>query len=252
VKRELIVPFITSNLLETWKSCGGYYECPKKPSGGRLGPLVAYAGKYKAPDGNMQHYVGDVYYNYAFVEEHPRVNDHFASLLAQEIRAKVSVDVVLGAPLGGMLLAAAVARSYDCRVIFAEKKVISAGTPEKKEESELVLDRHRVRPGDQVVVAEDVCNNFSTTDKLAALIGKAGGIFAGVVCALNRSGKSVYNLVPGPDAHSAVPVLTTLFIPTKQYQQDDPAVAYDVAAGNVCWAPKQSWDWLLGIMAEHS
>jgi orotate phosphoribosyltransferase len=236
---------LSENLLETWERCRGYYDCPKRQSGERTGPLVAYAGTYVAADGSKQHYVGDKYYNFAFVEEHPDALNLFGENLAAEI---ATVDLmptyVLGAFMGGVLLGEVTAFHLGCRYGFPEKKVLVAGTEERKEESDQILGRHRPVKGDRVLIAEDVCNNLSTTEKLDRLVESVGAEVVGIACALNRSGRLVWVRTDGKE----VPISTTLFIPTEQYKQDDPFVAKDVEARNICWDPKKHWDWLLGQM----
>ena len=167
-----------------WVRCGGYYECPKDPQGNRLGPLVSYAGTYDGA--GEKHYVGDDYYNFALVEEHPNVLDHFAGNLGAQLAA-YKVTAVVGAPLGGIGLAQALSRVLRCRFLYAEKEILELGRWDQKEKSKLVWGRHTVGAGDLVVIVEDVCNNFSTTKKLWNLIASCSASTMAVVCALNRS-----------------------------------------------------------------
>ncbi|OGY89420.1 MAG: hypothetical protein A3B30_01650 [Candidatus Komeilibacteria bacterium RIFCSPLOWO2_01_FULL_52_15] len=218
--------------LDTLRLCGGYYRCPKNVKGKRFGPLVGYAGTYEAPDGSRQHYVGDVFYNFARVEQYPHVRDLYAHALAEQIEDRAP-DVFLGAPMGGILLAEALARIFDRRVIFAEKKTKKAATEGLREESALVLDRHGLLPDDSVMIVEDVCNNFTTTRQLYDLVQGHRGIGTGVVCAINRSAEILY---------LGLGVWGVVHLPTQQYRQDDPEVAADIAAGNVVWKPKDEWE----------
>lgn len=231
-----IVDIHPTDHVETLKNCSGYYKCPRDEQGRRIGPLVAYAGKYDAPDGTEKQFVGDIYFNFAKAEERPPVLDYMAKCLADLIQTKIGIpDVILGAPMGGLWLAADVARHLGCRRIFAEKKVIKPADPEHglKEQSELVITRHDLRPGDTVVLVEDVMNNFSTTDKMVALVGKKGGKVIALSCGLNRSGKTEWNNLP---------VIALEYRPTEQYKQEDPEVADDIAKGNIVWEAKKQWD----------
>ncbi len=54
--------------------CGGYYKCPKDPSGKRLGPLVGYAGR----DAQGRQFVGDEYFNFAKAERHSPILGYLA------------------------------------------------------------------------------------------------------------------------------------------------------------------------------
>ncbi len=229
---------VSGVLIEDLRRYGGYYICPKNSQGERLGPLVGYAGKYEAPDGSKKAFVGDVYYNFAKMEVYPDIYGYYASNLANKVSdfPERKCDIVLGAPMGGIILASDMARFLNCRRIFAEKKVISAATNDKREESILVIDRHDINFGDRVILAEDICNNFSTTEKLIELVEKNAGQITAIACLLNRSGKRDY-LHRG----ITVPVISSLYLPTLQYKQEDPKVVYDMEAGNVVWKPKNEW-----------
>jgi len=234
---------ISKDPVETLKRCGGFYQCPKNAAGERFGPLVAYAGTYDN-NGKKEHFVGDVYYNFVKAERYPHILSYYAQLMVQSIAAYINldnIDVVLGAPMGGILLAADLARELGCHRAYAEKKVTVAGTPTNKEESVLVLDRHELAKGDKVVVVEDVCNNFSTTEKLMNLILEQKAQPLLIACALNRSGK---------DSFANFKVAEAIWAPTEQYRQDHPAVAQDVQKGNVVWKPKNEWVRLEKAMAK--
>lgn len=226
-------PVVYGDPLTTLKNCGGYYCSPKDQEGKYRGPLVAYAGTYE--DQGPKNKVGFEYFNFAKAEAKPKALAYFAKLLAEKIKeSEIQPDVLLGAPMGGIFLAGALGQSLNCSNIFAEKKVIALANPEEKvkEQSAQVIDRHEIDLGNQVVIVEDVCNNFSTTEKLKALIESKGGNLLAIVCAFNRSGKSEWN---------GIPVISALDIPTQQFRQDDPEVFDLATAGNIVWNPKDEW-----------
>lgn len=232
---------VKNDPLQTLKNCGGCYISRENHHGGFCGPLVAYAGKYQDESGS-KNYVGSQYFNFAKAEVNPEVRNYFAKLLAEQIAGiEESVDVVVGAPMGGILLSGSVGDILQCRTIFAEKKVISVAIPEKgiKEESAQIINRHEIYPGDKVVVIEDVCNNFSTTQKLKELIESRGGNLIAIACAVNRSGK---------DNWEGIPVVSALYIEAKQYKQDDPRVINLIRAGEIVWKPKVEWNRLKKAM----
>ncbi|MFA5184125.1 MAG: orotidine 5'-phosphate decarboxylase / HUMPS family protein [Patescibacteria group bacterium] len=245
---KLAISFDSSDTLESktplmvLESCHGYYKSSALEEGKRL---VAYAGTYDAYDGAaVQHvpmiknFVGFEYFNFAKAEEDPDILDYFGKMVADQIKAAgVKCDVVVGAPMGGICLATAVGRHLHCRHIFAEKKTISlANESGGKEKSKLVISRHDIRPGDNVILIEDVCNNFSTTEKLQAEIIGQNGVLNMIACAFNRSGKHEWN---------SIPVAESYFIPTEQYKQEDPLVADLIAAGKISWNPKPEWGALM-------
>jgi len=228
--------------LSVLKNFGGYYKSPVDSDGRFVGPLVAYAGTYSTESG-LKNKVGFEYFNFAQVETNSQVRRYFAELIAAKIKESgLQVDVVLGAPMGGLLLAGELGSVLSCRTIFAEKKVTALADPAKgtKEASLPIIKRHEIRPGEQVFIIEDVCNNFSTTNKLENLIINEGGVLAGIVCAFNRSGQSDWRGVPVVAAH---------YIPTEQFQQDDPAVAALIEQGKVVWDGKAEWAKLLASMS---
>ncbi len=230
---------------ETWRRCGGYYSCPKNSTGQREGPLVGHTGKYDAGGGEMKQYVGDEYWNFARVEQYSEVLDDFAEAFAENIGGNLNWEptLALGAPMGGILLAGALGRKLGIRTIFAEKKVTVAATPKGREESTLVVKRHEIRPRDLILVVEDVCHNFSTTDELVKLSMCGGGMVLGIACAMNRSAPLYYR---------SISVLARIHRPAGQWQQDDPDVADDIARGNVIWEPKAHWEELTAALEQNT
>jgi orotate phosphoribosyltransferase len=218
---------------ETLKRCGGYYACPKEASGKRLGPLVGYAACY---EGKLQ-WVGDVYYNFAMAEQYPQVRNHLAIQLATKFREhKIEPDVIIGAPMGGILLSGDIGRRLDCRTIFLEKEVKEVKSDTSREKSALAFIRHSIRKGDRAVIGEDLVNNLSTSEKADKLISDAGGILVAISCGCNRSSQTFCEV-----RGRRIPILSAMDLPTQQFKQDDPAVADDVLAGNVVWKPKDEW-----------
>lgn len=233
----------------TLKNYGGYYESPKNAKGDYIGPLVAYAGKYQTEIGE-KNYVGFKYYNFARVEPDPLAREYFARLIGEEIKmAAIGYDLVIGAPMGGFLLADALGQYLECRTIFAEKQVIALTDPDKgtKEISELIIKRHEIFPGDRVIIVEDVCNNFSTTSKLKELIEAHQGQLVAIACAINRSNETFWISPPVDVDAKKFPVYEGLFIPTEQYHQEDPTVKTLVEDGKVVWNPKQSWEQIIKL-----
>ncbi len=214
--------------LETLKRCRGYYK--RKPGG----PLVGYAGTYDHPNGEKKKWVGEVYYNFARAEQYPHVLNHFGKILGEclfnwSVYHKCGdFNVLLGAPMGGILFAGKVAEFCNERGIYAEKHMTKG----------MVLDRHQLDCGDEVVLVEDVVNNFSTTGMINQLVKEASAKIVAIACFLNRSQEEYYTT---PDGQK-IPIFRVLHIPTLQYKQDDPYVADDIASGNIIWKPKDEWE----------
>lgn len=248
------------------RTCGGYYSCPKDASGRRLAPLVGYAGKYKTVDGEERQFVGDVYANFARAEMHPFALRNFATSLLQALGEQFEmcrryvpdrIGGFVGAPIGGYSLADAMGLLHsmqNIQVLKAEKKVTRLATAELREQSQLFFGRHDVEPGLNYVIVEDVCNNFSTTAELIKLIRSFGGVVAGIACFLNRS-VSVGDVFQSDDCGpEAYPVISLVRFPIDEWKQDDPAVAEDMAKGNVVLKPKDRVEWarLMKAMQQHA
>jgi len=230
--------------LETLRLCGGYYTCPKDEDGKRLGPLVGYAGKYKSEDGSEYQWVGDIYANFAKAEVYPHVLRDYAEKLSH---ACSYADVFCGAPIGGYSFADMLGFVCDRRVVKAEKKVTALATADQREQSEVIFSRHELRSGDCVAIVEDVCNNFSTTDKLISLILQSGGSVVGIVCLLNRS-LEVKDEYQSKLIAVSIPVVSLVRMPIPECRQDDLEVAGDIASGNIVWKPKDEWPRLMAAM----
>lgn len=231
-------------VLETLKRCQGYYKCPEAPEGKLLGPLVGYVGRYDDGQGNMKQYVGKVYYNFARAEQYPHVLEHFARGLAHRLAQTVAFDLVVGTPMGGILIAGDVSRLTDSRRIFCEKKTVAPDSAAGREVTKLVVERHEIRHGDRVVVCEDLVNNLSTTEQVKALIEEHGGTLVAIACVLNRSPHCYFSAA---DARE-IPIVSLLHLPTEQFRQDDPKVAFYIEAGQVLWKPKHRWAELKAAM----
>ncbi|MEI7498132.1 MAG: orotidine 5'-phosphate decarboxylase / HUMPS family protein [Candidatus Falkowbacteria bacterium] len=230
----IIVP---GNPLATLDNCDGFYESPIDGEGCYAGPLVAYTGTYKNDVGEQKNYVGFCYFNFSRAEDKPLVLLAFCRWLADKIKATSGVpDVLMAMPMGSVFLTVMLGKFLGCRIIFAEKKIITPADSAKgtKEVSILILGRHAIRPGETVGITEDVCNNFSTTNKAVELIENSGGIFHGVYCEINRSNLTEWH---------GQPVTSLVHKPSPEFRQDDPAVAELIAAGKIFWNPKSTTEW---------
>lgn len=244
MKASQLVEIAKGDILETLRRCGGYYECPKDGQGTRLGPLIGYAGTYEDSAGEKRQYIGDIYANFAMAEEYPQVLDYFAQELAKKVQTTVGeIDYILAAPMGGIALAVHLAQHLDARFVFAEKKVLALATAELRQQETMQLLRHQIDTGSRVLLVEDVCNNFSTTDQMVELVADSGSTMVAVACALNRSGKDVFTY-----KDLALPVIPLTQLTLQQYRQDDAEVLEDVKKGNVVLKPKNEWPRLMKAM----
>ena len=63
--------------------------------------------------------------------------------------------------MGGIALASMLGLVCDCAFAYTEKKITALATDSEREQSEMIFKRHAIGEGSQVVLVEDVCNNFS-------------------------------------------------------------------------------------------
>jgi len=241
MRAEQLLQKYPRDVLGALRDLNGYYVCPKDSSGKRLGPLVGYAGK----DEWGRHYVGEIYANFAKMEEYPFLLDRYASALLNVFHNPDDRLVFCGAPLGGMGFATILASVFRVRYVFPDKIVTSLATEHQREQSELVFKRHSLHPGDRVVIVEDVANNFSTTDKMISLAEDQKARVERITSLLNRSLKI-------DKAYKGIPVDCLVRLPIDEWEQDDLGVAEDVKKGNVIWKPKDQWDVLEYAMKHYA
>jgi orotate phosphoribosyltransferase len=229
--------------LDALYEIGGYYQCPKDVDGKRLGHLVGYAGRYGSDN---KQFVGENYINFAKAEEYTTILYDIADDLLEKIPESLdTIDVFCGMPMGGVALAVVMATMSMKKFAHPEKKITTLATASSREKSELVWGRHTITAGDNVVLVEDVANNFSTTSSAIDLVLQEGGEVIAIVCFLNRS------TVVG-DSYYGIPVIALVREPMPEWAQEDPAVADDIQAGNVVWKPKETESWARLMVAMES
>ena len=245
-----IIPKAGDDPWELAMRCNALYECPKDASGKRLGPLVPYAGK----DAKGRNLVGDVYFNFARIEEYPLVVHYFAELLMPKIFSNAGVvahaSTLIGIPDGGRSLGQMVALVCKKRFVYPAKVKRPTPAGAIKEEDDLVFKRFELSAGEPVIVCDDVHNNFQNTDDILNEIGKTGAKVVALCSGLNRSPivDSIYVPKAGMYAGFSLPVVSAIRKPLLEYEQDDPAVAADFSAGNIERNVKANWAKLKEIM----
>jgi orotate phosphoribosyltransferase len=235
------------NLLDLGKRCNGVYVCPKDGSV-RKGPLVPYAGK----DSQQRNLVGDIYFNFRRIEVHPEAVDAFAEAVYVKLRNQGlldTFDTVCGIPHGGRTFGQELARIAGKKFAYADRKPKPTEVG-KKQEYTWDLSQFIFEEGERVAVAEDVYNNFQNTDNTLSEIAVTGADVVLLVGALNRSPiyDTIYTPKSGPFTGKALPVIASIREAYPEYEQDDPAVAADIAAGNIEWEVKKNWARLCAAM----
>jgi adenine/guanine phosphoribosyltransferase-like PRPP-binding protein len=220
------------------KDCDALYESPKDENGKYIGPLVAYAGL----DENGKNFVGFHYVNIAQAEQEYLPRIELSKMIAEKITQVVGKpDRLIAAPMGGIIFAASTSNFLETKVSFFEKKFIRLNDLEKniREEYELIYKRHNLNHGEKVIIFEDLCNNFSTTQKMIEMLKELGAEVVAIACIFNRSDKK--DLM-------GIPVISVMHIPIPEYKQDDPTVKEILESGNIVLSAKKEWSRLKEAM----
>lgn len=126
------------------------------------------------------------YLQCARVFQYPEQAAKLSAGLAAHFRGQ-RIDVCLGPALGGVILAYETARHLGCRAMFTERE----------QDGKMALRRgFRLKPGERVLVLEDVVTTGGSVREVLALAGALGGELAGVGAVVDRSGGAVDFGVP--------------------------------------------------------
>jgi orotate phosphoribosyltransferase len=139
------------------------------------------------------------YLQCALVLQYPDAAEKMAKALAAKLSAKP--DLVIGPALGGVTLAYEVARALGVRGIFTERQ-----------EGKMTLRRgFAIKPGEKVLVCEDVVTTGGSTKEVMDVVKELGGVVIGVGSIIDRSDAS-------PDF--GVPFYSLAKVEVKTYKED--------------------------------
>lgn len=116
------------------------------------------------------------FFQAALLLQYPDKAEVTCAALAEHFRDQ-NVEVVISPAVGGLIVGQEVARALGVRAIFADK-----------ENGELVLKRgFAIRPGERVLVAEDVITRGGRVQQTIDLVRQHGGTVVGVAVIVDRS-----------------------------------------------------------------
>lgn len=119
------------------------------------------------------------YVQCALLLEQPRHAKAIGAALGERVRAFGASKIVAPA-LGGVVIGYTVAEALDVPFVFTERK-----------EGQMTLRRgFGLRPGERVVIVEDVVTTGKSTRETADVVAQHGGVVTGFASILNRSGKA--------------------------------------------------------------
>jgi len=138
----------------------------------------------------------DRYLQSALVLQQPDTATRLCAELARHYRDQ-RIEVVIAPALGGVFVSHETARALGIRALFAERV-----------NGELTLRRgFTIRPGERVLVVEDVITTGKSTKETIEVVRRAGGVVVAAAALVDRSGGTANVGVPH---HS----LVTLQVPT--------------------------------------
>ncbi|HPM42572.1 MAG TPA: orotate phosphoribosyltransferase [Candidatus Omnitrophota bacterium] len=114
------------------------------------------------------------YLQCALVLQHPDIAAELSKAIAARFK---NVDLVVGPALGGVTLAYEVARALGVRGLFTERQ-----------DGVMALRRgFSIKPGEKVLVCEDVVTTGKSTKEVIDVVKAAGGVVVGVGSIIDRS-----------------------------------------------------------------
>ncbi len=140
-----------------------------------------HKGHFKLSSGLHSEY----YLQCALVLADPKTSAKLCKELANKFKGR-KIDVVIGPAIGGITAAYEVARSLGAKGIFSER-----------EEGKMTLRRgFRLKPGERVLVIEDVATTGGSAREVVELAESRGAKVVGVGAIIDRSGGKVKFSVP--------------------------------------------------------
>ncbi len=117
------------------------------------------------------------YLQSALVLQHPDTATRLCAELAEHFKNS-RIEVVIAPALGGVFVSHETARALGVRALFAERV-----------NGELTLRRgFTIKPGERVLVVEDVITTGKSTKETVAVVKKAGGVVIAAGSLVDRSG----------------------------------------------------------------
>ena len=143
----------------------------------------------------------DQFFQCALLLQHPRIAVRLCEALIERV-GPLQPDVVIAPALGGITVGYEIGRQYNARAIFAEKS-----------DDRLVLRRgYQIKPGEKVVVAEDVITRGGRVQEVIDIVEQRGGSIEALLVLVDRS---------GGDAKFAYPLHRLLQITPRTWNPDE-------------------------------
>ena len=117
------------------------------------------------------------FFQAALLLQYPDKAETVCRYLADQFRGE-KIETVISPAVGGLIVGQEIARALGVRAIFADK-----------EDGQLVLKRgFTIKPGEKVLVAEDVVTKGGRVQQTVDLVRGLGGDVVGIAVIVDRSG----------------------------------------------------------------
>ncbi|WP_101773668.1 orotate phosphoribosyltransferase [Peptostreptococcus faecalis] len=128
------------------------------------------------------------YVQCAKVLRFPDQAEKVLSTVVEKIK-DLDIDLVVGPAMGGVVVSYELGRQLGKEAIFTERK-----------DNEMQLRRgFEVKPGDRIIIAEDVVTTGKSTKETKKVLEAMGGVVVGVACIANRTkddiGMPIYSAI---------------------------------------------------------
>lgn len=141
------------------------------------------------------------FFQAALLLQYPDKAETVCRFLAEPFRGK-GIETVISPAVGGLIVGQEIARALGVRAIFADK-----------EDGQLILKRgFAIRPGEKVLVAEDVVTKGGRVQQTVDLVRRMGGEVIGIAVLVDRSGGEAKFDVP---FRSALELSLPLYAPAE-------------------------------------
>lgn len=141
------------------------------------------------------------FFQAALVFRNPALGEKLCRELAERIGNDTGATTVISPAVGGLIVGQEIARALGLNAIFADK-----------ENDQLVLKRgFRIKPGEKVIVAEDVVTEGGRVSQTIELVKQLGGVPVAVAVITDRSGGKV--LFDGIPFYSLIKLNLPTYLP---------------------------------------
>jgi adenine phosphoribosyltransferase len=131
---------------------------------------------------------GVVFFDVLEVFADPKAHNSLLALMTQQLHAVKNVHVIVGLESRGFLMGPALAAILNCRFVCARKAgklpgaVVSKSYKKEYGEDTIEMQFGSIRPGDRVVIVDDLIATGGTMNAAIEIIRSMGGVVVHAMC----------------------------------------------------------------------